>query len=438
MKKGVRLRKLISSNPFLLLLSFVLAFSIWLGVTVSVAPEEEIVLAHVPVSIELTDAIKELNLEAFTSPDGVFVDVTIKGKRYVLNEIGSEQISVKAQTSTVGSAGLKTLRLSATSQSSKDFEIVRLSQQEISVLFDERKEQEFQLETVVVGVDGKTIKDLQEVAPKGYIVDHELLSGSSVTLSGPSSELARVKTVTATVQLTKQLTDTTPFTAALALQTADGATAQYVTIQTEEEVTMTIPVYKEVSLPLTVDWLNAPAAYTEKPLSFSISPQKAKFGISESLIGDVDSVSVGTVDFAKLPAGKKTVFKFPAVELPQYKLLSGEESFSVTVDTSGTVSKSFAVPHQNVQLQNAESGMVAQISPGSLDSVTVAGSPESIAKLTGSDIYAEADLDSVKVQNGSATTAVRLFVKGYNDCWVIGSYKIVLTVTMEQSTVSGE
>ncbi|MDR3345122.1 MAG: hypothetical protein LBT21_05990, partial [Oscillospiraceae bacterium] len=208
MKSHSKLRKLFATNPFLMGFSFVLAFAIWLAVTVGVAPEEERVLAHIPVSIELTDAVKNLNLEPFTANDGYFIDVTVTGKRYVLNELTPEQISVRAQTATVGSAGLKSLRLSATSAAGTDFQITYLSQQEINVLFDENREQEFQLETVLLDSSGKLIKDMQAAAPTGYVVDHELLSNSTVTLSGPASEIARVKSVTATAQLTDKLTDT--------------------------------------------------------------------------------------------------------------------------------------------------------------------------------------------------------------------------------------
>ncbi|MDR1410208.1 MAG: hypothetical protein LBJ12_08140 [Oscillospiraceae bacterium] len=430
MKPRRKLRKIFASNPFVLGLSFVLAFVIWLMVTVSVAPEEERTLAHIPVSIELTDAVQNLNLEAFTAKDGYFIDVTIKGKRYVLNEITPEQINVRAQTATVGSAGLKSLRLSATSSAAKDFQIVRLSQQEINVLFDERKEQDFQLETVLLDSSGKPIKNMQSAAPKGYLVDHELLSTSSVTLVGPASEIARIKSVTATAQLTETLTETAAFTAAIAPQTSDGAALQFVTVQAGDEITMTIPVYKRVTLPITVEWLNAPAAYAAKPLSIVCNPKTAQFGISESLLDEITAVTVGTVDFAKLPAGQKNEFKFPAAEVRQFKLLSNEESFRVTVDTTGKKSANYAVPHSNIQLQNAAPGITVQVAPGMLGEVTVAGSSTGIDKLEGGDIYAEADLGEVKAQNGEVTVPARVFVKGYDDCWVIGEYKVTLVVTV--------
>jgi hypothetical protein len=180
-----------------------------------------------------------------------------------------------------------------------------------------------------------------------------------------------------------------------------------------------------------VEWLNAPAAYAEKPLAVTCSPKTARFGISESLVAETTSVAVGTLDFAKLPAGKKTVFTFPAAEVRQFKLLSGEETFRVTVDTTGTTSERFAVPHSNIQLQNAAQGITVRAAPGTLDTVTVAGSPASIDKLEGGDIYAEADLTAVKAQSGEVTVPARVFVKGYDDCWVIGAYKVELIINNE-------
>jgi len=423
------LRKLLASNPFILGFSFLLAFGIWLGVTVSVAPEETRVFARVPVTIDMSEVVENLGLEAFVPQDGIFVEVTVRGKRYVLNEVTAEQISVSATTAAVGSAGIKTLRISATRASSRDFQILPLSQQEINVLFDERREQEFQLETVLLDDSGKVIKDKQTIAPKGYIVDHELLSASSVTLSGPASEIARIKSVTATAQLVEKLTETAAFTASVAIHTTDGATLQFVNVMTDE-VTMTIPIYKNVTLPVTVEWLNAPAAYTEKPLNFTCRPRRAQFGISESQLEEITSITIGAVDFALLPANAKTEFSFPAAEIRQHRLLSGEEVFRVTVDTTGTRSNEFAVPHNNIQMINAPQGIVARVAAGSLDAVTVAGSSRSIRRLDSTDIYAEADLENITTRNAEITMPVRVFVRGYDDCWVIGEYEITLMITL--------
>lgn len=425
-----KVRRLFASNPFILGFSLVLSFGIWLGITVGVAPEEERVLPRVHVTFEQTAAIAELNLEAFVPQESLFVDVTVKGKRYILNEITPEQIIVRAQTVMVGSAGLKSLRLTAVNASAKDFQIVRLSQQEVSVLFDELREQDFQLETVLLDASGKPLKNKDSAAPKGYKVDHELLSNSSVTLSGPASEISRVKTVTATAQLTGKLTDTRAFPVTIAPQTGDSVPLQFVTINTADEVTMTLPVYKSVSLPVTVEWLNVPPAYAEKPLKITCSPQKARFGISESQLEEVKSVTVGMIDFSKLRAGRMTEFKFPAAEVRQYKLLSDEEFFKVSVDTTGKVSDVFAVPHSNIQMLEAPEGITVQAAPGSLDAVTVAGSAASLKALESGDIYAEADLTGVRAQNGEVAVPARVFVRGYDDCWIIGEYVISLVLKM--------
>ncbi|MCL2023002.1 MAG: CdaR family protein [Oscillospiraceae bacterium] len=426
MKIKALLRKILASNPMLAGLSFLLAVAIWLGITVSFAPLEQRVFPRVPIIID--SAMEAGDLEAFIPTDGLFVDVTVEGKRYVLNEMSAEQITVRAGAPITGTAGVRSLRLSASNSSRSDFQILELSQTEVNVLFDERREHEFQLEPAIVGEDGKPLRN-KDVAPDGYVVDHELLSTYTVTLTGPASEIARVSSVTATAQLGEQITDTRAFIAALAIQTRDNTPLNFVSIQSDNEIIMTIPVYKRVRLPVDVEWLNAPPAYIQAPLSFTATPRRVDFGISESILDDVSVVTVGTIDFASLSAGKKTKFTFPAAEIRQHRLLGNVENFVITVDTTNKTSGKFAVVHQNIQMLGAAEGVTVQVAAGALDEVEVVGSSRSIRALEGTDLFAEADLTGIQPSENSISVPVRVFVKGYDDCWVFGEYKISITLT---------
>ncbi|MDR0883630.1 MAG: hypothetical protein LBN05_03360 [Oscillospiraceae bacterium] len=435
MKPRRQKRNIFQSNLFLLCFSLVLSVAVWLVASILVAPEEKRTIAHVPVSIELNDAVKNLNLQAYTPEEGLFVDVIVRGKRYDLAAIVPSDLTVRATPASVGSAGQKTLRLTATGGIGSAFTVELISPQEISVLFDENKEQVFQMSTQLLDKNGKVLKDLQSVAPEGYTVGHELLSKSTVTLSGPASEIARVKSVVATAQIAGKIDDDAAFPVNISVET-EGAAPQFVSAQ-YDDITLTVPVYKKVTLPATVDWLNVPPAYAKKALPITVSPQKALFGVSESQLAETTAVSVGTIDFADIPAGYKKTFTFPASEVLKFPVVDAKvKNFYVTVDTSGKVSRRFAVPHSNIQLRGAKEGVHLQPAAGALASVTVAGGKDSLEKITAADIYAELDLANIKPNEGNATQSdtslpAHVFVKGFDDCWIIGNYKVLLTQAAE-------
>ena len=117
---------LIMNNKVIAVVSLILSFVIWMWIAIEKSPIETTVIKGVPVAFEMEGSVPEkLGLQIFGDKEFT-VDITVSGKRFVLQTLDSSKFNVTAQTNYVDSAGSKSLLLKA--DSSADCDIISLSQ----------------------------------------------------------------------------------------------------------------------------------------------------------------------------------------------------------------------------------------------------------------------------------------------------------------------
>ncbi len=431
--RAFTLNKLLRSNRFVFCLSVLFALVIWVVVMIQFSVEEDKLIPDVKITIEQSNNLKSMGLENF-SGDSFTVDVTVHGKRYVLASIDKEDIVVTARTNYVATADTHTLRLESTVlDKDSNVNITGLSRDSIRVYFDVPTNRELELSTKVVVADGKNI------AADGYIVDYERLSTSTVTISGPELAVNRVSKAVAIAYLDQPIRETKLADTEINFYDSNGEQQRsYITVADDLHVTMTIPVYKRVKMPLTVQFKNAPAKYESEPLPMVFTPEQAEFGISEDKLETLQKVSIGTIDFAQIPAGTTKTFNFNTSDLTDLKLLESRKQFRVQINTEGMSSRYLPVLNNNIVMQNRDAAMQNMpkgteitITQG-IDEVRAIGPSASVAELEEGDIFADVDLNvnTLQAKTGSYEIPARLYVKGHDDCWVYGNFTVELTVTV--------
>lgn len=417
-KPSINLRSLFSNNKFVFVFSLIIAFGLWLWVSVEKSPVVENVIVSVPVQIDLENSVPEqLGLKIFGDKTYT-VDVTVSGKKFIVSSLTADDIKVTAQTNYVDSSGNKSLLLKASQNSSKDFEIVSLSQNYISVFFDTYKEAEFAVEPNIVN---PSVID-------GCFLGNIVFSKSTVTVSGPSSEVNRITGVAATATINEQLSSTTTVTPVIELLGAQKSELSNVTVDTGDNgITMTIPVLKEVTLPTTVTLKNAPANYLASSINKTVYPSTIKVGIPVEKIDTIKEISVGTVDFNDIDAGNN-VFTFKAQDIPDYFVTDTAKSFKVNVYISDVTSAVFAVPMQNVTV-NPKEGYNATVNTKVIQNVKILGPESVISTLTSDSFVVEIDLSNIDAEEGTVNVPVKIVIKDNTSCWANGSYTANVTLT---------
>lgn len=424
LKKKLRfsLSALFNNNKFVLVFSFLVAFGLWLWVSVEKSPIVEDVIASVPVRIDLEESIPaQLGLEIFGNTE-YKVDVTVSGKKFIVSTITADDIKVVAQTNYVDSAGNKTLTLKAVNNSNKDFDIKAISQNYISVFFDTLKESEFALEANVVA-------DVDQLVVADCFLGEPILSRNTVSVSGPASEVSKITGAVATYTISKTLDTTTTVTPEIELTGAAAVQLANTTINVgETEITMTLPVLKTVNLPTTVTLKNAPAGYLTGNLNMSIYPASVNVGVPVEQLEQTKEVSIGTVDFNELNAGNNT-FKFSADSVTDYAINENIKSFKVTINISDVTSTTLNIPASSITISKQNDKYNSTVTSQYINSVKIIGPADEIAGVTAQNVTAELDLAAVELTAGSNSVPVKITVKGASHCWAYGDYNVNINAT---------
>lgn len=421
--KKISIDKLFYNDKFVILFSLLLSLTIWLTVAIGFSPLEERVVKDVPVKIESSQSVQAFDLKIFGT-DSFFVDVTVRGKRYLVSQraLTADDIVVVAGTNFVDSAGKYSLKLEIKKKNDNaDFDIIKSSEEYIDVYYDVYREAEFPLTANIISESA--------IVPEGYFKDNEILSEKSVVIGGPATEINKVKKVMAQVTLDGQLSSTKTFEAAIVPVDEYQASPRFLLVNNgNADVTITIPVYKVTNMATAVSFKNSPLFYLENALDYSISPSKTKFGIEESLIENVQEIKIGTVDFSLLKPGEN-VIKFSAEDVKDAKVLGEVKEFTVIIRISGVTEKRIGFVNTNVSLARINSSYKVELKNINFTQVTLVGPSAVLENITPSDIYAEFDFANEALQLGQGKKNGRLYVKGYDDCWVYGNYTAEFVIT---------
>ena len=425
-KERITLNKLLYNNRFILFFSIILSFLIWLVVAIEFSPEVERVVESVPVKIDLSNSVKTFNLQIFGEQDFT-VDITVVGKRYAVSSsaLSADDFSVTAKTNYVDSAGKQTLQLEVVPKlKSADYEITNVSEEYIEVYFDIFKEGEF---TLVPEIEYP-----EKAVPDGYFKDKEVLSAKTVTVSGPATEINKIKQVSAIVKVDKTLTATKTFKAEIVPTGEFGSTLRYLTINSgNDDISITIPVYKLAELPVTVSFKNIPAFYLTQPLEFTCTPTNGSFAINEDTLGEIKKLNIGMIDFSELKAGINN-FIFSADDIADAKVMDGTKQFKVIIDISEMTESKLAFKQNNITLLNVPSNYNVTLTGSGISSITIVGPKNEVKTVTNEDVVAEVNLQDLTLTNDTKNAKARLYIKNHDACWVYGNYSVGITVSAKQ------
>ena len=430
MKNNVKkfsLENLLNNNRFLMLLSFIIALGLWVWVAIDKSPEIQTVITNVPVKINLENSIpQQLGLQIFGESEFT-VDVTVTGKKYVLSNLKAEDIQVEANTNYVNSAGTKTLQLKVSpTYSSEEFTISSVSSTYIEVFFDTYKEVELSL-------SGEVATNLKTIVPEGCIMGDIVFSKSTVTVSGPTTEINRITGVYATASVNEVLEKTTTFDPDVKLITNDGSKLEYSKISIDEaEITMTIPVLKVVSLPTVVEFKNAPSYFIENPLSYTVSPSTVKVAVPVDVLETTKHFVVDTIDFADVSNSYNT-FNVDVESINTFKIVDESvKRFRVRINATNYESKTITVPASKIVLKDNRNDFKVTLNGNKDIAVTVIGTPASLEKITADNISIVVDTADKSLTNDTNVIPAKVLVNSENGCWAFGKYDIRVKVTPNQ------
>ncbi|MCR4614630.1 MAG: hypothetical protein K5756_00575 [Clostridiales bacterium] len=386
------------------------------------------VVSNVPIRLNLENSIPtKLNLTPFGETQ-YYVDVTVKGKRVLINQpaLTEDDLVATVATNQVNSPGNHSLQVKVSPKNENaDFEIIEYSNDYIQVYFDTYKEKEYTLEPEII---------CDKLVPEGYMCDKDdeedvFASTKKIKIAGPASEIDKIDKVIAQVVIDEPLTKNQTFKAEIIPVNEKNSSEQfkYLTYGVSEgDISVTVRVRKKDTLPVGVSFKNLPAYYIKNPLKVTVRPSAADIAMEEDKLESAKSVILGAVDFNALsPSNNK--FTFKASDVTEAKILDGTKEFHATVDMSGfgTVT---GLTVQNIPDAAAKDGKTVTAVSNEIKNIVAVGPEDMLSQINSEKLVARLDVSNVDTGKTTQVIPVIVELKDMDRCWIYGSYSVTVTV----------
>lgn len=319
---------LINNNKFVLLVSLVIAFFIWVAVAMYASPEESYTIYNIPITVNTENSlVSQKGYKNFWQSDEA-IDVTVTGPRYLITSLTPDDIIVSANLNTVDSSGVSQLALRVgLRQESQDITISQQSKTHVDIYFDAELEKE-----VTIYLD-KTV--FEDNIAEGFQMNSAELPVTTVKITGPATEVNKVIRAEAAPVLPEDLlfeTATIPLDISLQGNSASETVSinQYVKHVDQQEYFVKVNIDRIAELTPSVEFTGEKTG--DVTVSFNTETIIAKVDTESGFEGE--ELPIMTIDYASLKEGNnKFTVKSNEIELPEgVKIPEEEFEFVITIN----------------------------------------------------------------------------------------------------------
>lgn len=410
--------KCLESKRFMIVLSLVIAVAAWFVTVVWFDPEATVVIDNVPITINMDNTqAQQLGL-AITKIEPETVSLTLSGKRYKIGTLSADDFTVTASAANVTSADTYELTLIATQNVwDNDYQIAQVSPNQCTVTFDAISSKNITLSAsapnISVGSD--------------YILETPVAQPETLEVEGPEQSIQQLSSIvlvndTSTTLANSKTLDATPVFYAEDGTEMDPSLFSY---NPDIKFKITIPVYKQKTVPLTFKYKNAPSALDTTKLQYTISPSEITVAGATDAVDNLTEINLGYIDFRSLDLGKSFDFSIP---IPSgFKQMDNVDHATVNFDSSNWDSKLFSV--NDIRTVNQPAGYSVSVDTTVISNVKVVGMASDVAELTGHDMVATIDFTNQTLREGKQTIPVAIDIVSKDGVWAVGNYTCVVTVS---------
>lgn len=404
-------------NAVRLLLSVLIAFSLWVYVVTVVSPESENTFYNIPVILNNEAVLSDKGLMV-TSETNPTVTLRLRGNRSDLNNLKTSDIVVVADLSKINEDGEQQLSYNVSftgSGSDNAFEVVTQTPSQITLEVTEWDTKEVPVNVTYSGTLG-----LDYIAYK----DEVALDYEAVTITGPKTVVDQISQAVVDVNLDNQ-SETISQSYRYTLCSEAGEPVDAASIKTnvaEVNLTLKIQRVKEVQLLLNVTY---GGGATKDTTTITMSDETIKVTGSEKLLEGLDSITVGSINLSDF--AEDTVLIFPITLQEGIENLTGVTDVTVDIAFNDLVTKVLNV--DKIFVSGTPVGMNYEIGT-KIVSVTVRGPAELVEAIEAENVTLLISLAGAELGEDLYKAQVMIDTK-YGDAGVgaIGSYTVLVTLT---------
>jgi len=390
------------------------ALCLWIYVVTVVTPDDDLVIENIPITFAGESALRTENDLIITNRSARSVTVTFHGSRVLLKQLEAEKNNI--------SAVLDVSSFTSERDYSTNYEIVlpaALQNDDIQIMEYSPKVVRFTVEKQakesvnVKGIFEGTVAD-------GYVAGDLRFNQDTILVTGPAALVDQVRSAQV-VMSGKNLTRSTTREIAITLWGIDEEGQSY-QINSEDlnmsatEIEVTLPVYIEKTLPVTVTPVYG-GAENAGNTKITVEPNTV------TLLGEPDEIRLMTeLSLGELKLTDVTDEGPITMELPLpsgFVLKNGSSSIKVTVQFENLVTRTVTV--SNITLENMAEGMKGASLTQEVE-ITFRGTQEELDKINPGSISLTANLADYK-STGEFTVPVSV-ATGNAKVSALGSYSV--------------
>lgn len=408
---GEKLQKLIGGKYFLPVLSFLIALCIWIYVVVFVNTQHTVTINNVPVNMQYKQSVYQSMGLDVVDGGNMTVDVTITGSRSTTADITADDILVYPNITNIEGSGTYTFTLTAEKVSGfKNFEISSLSRDTVTVRLDKLISKDFtvtaDISSVVVAAD--CMADMPTVSP------------GTVNISGPEYKINSIAKVVAVTSENTTVSRSTVLTGLIKLYDENDAEIDKSLLTLSfETADVTVPVMKEVTLPVKVEYVNVPEGFNTDVLHQSLSVSELKLAVPAQYAASLSEFVVGYIDLSTLETDKPYEF---AVTLPTgYRSMDDVKKVTATISGANLTEKNINV--SEIKIINDPDGKI-EVLTTVINNVVLVGEPDAIENLSVGGVIAQIDAARLSLAQGQQSVSANFIIPSTDRVFVKGSYTV--------------
>ena len=414
----LKFRDIFNNDKLILLFSVIISFIFWIILAFGDSETKPVTISDINIDIELSSTAQEDGLKVFGGKD-INGEVSVTGSRIIVGQLTKSDIKITApMASSITAPGNYTLELvPQKSGILTDYEFSSgVTPGFVTVMVDRYREAEFTVEN-----------GIKYQSDPAYFAGTTTFSSPKVKISGPESEISKVKKIVAEDEVQDVLkASRTIYKVPLVMYDSyDEVISSDLIVMSTVSEDVTIPILLRKTLPISAQFTNQPEDMSYFDSRITVEPKEIEIAGPEEMFGEYNSVLLEPIDFSKVDLSNN-VFDQTVVIPSGCKNLSNTYQARVTIDMSGMRTKTFNV--SNFSILNKGENKDAKVSTSSV-SVTVIGPYSQINTMSSSDIVGEIDLKGKESFTGLTEMPVTFKVKNYGHCWSYGSYNVNIEVT---------
>ena len=404
-----------------LLLAVLVAVSLWVYVDEfgnNGGPyETEVVITDIPITFVGEDGLADRGLMLLLDEEtDTTLDLTLSGGRRQVVSLGRDDLRVTVNLNSVDRAGIQSLAPTITS-TKRHFSRDMIDSQSPSITMVNIKE----LNSKTVEIRCELVGNLAEGCSAGELV----LSQTTLDLRGQAADIDPVAYAKVTLDIGDNANETVTQKLEFSYYDSHDQLVVNPNIRpTVETVQATLPVFVTKELSLVVDFKES-AGLRKSNLDYEIKPSTILVSGDASVLNRVDTIVLGEFNLLDLLGSGVSSHTYPIMIPDSCQNLSGVTRATLEIEFKDMAKNQ--VITDRFAYTNLPDGKQVDILTQELG-VTIFGTSEDVAAVTGGDISVEVDLSNYAAASGTYTVPATVRVETSGDIGVTGTYHLQVTI----------